>query len=143
MLHIRQVVCKACRDACPFVARYPCLCCLYEGSPPVFAWVVTVCLEMRGHGSSPQFLDWREYAVFVQQVHWGMRKHLVFECPELQCFREQWAHLFEGPETMQAFMWQADKVGVAKFINACLQKMNPSCEGQPSDQPGVAGRDVI
>ena len=25
----------------------------------------------------------------------------------------------------------------------CLQKMNPSFEGQPSDQPGVAGRDVI
>ena len=23
-----------------------------------------------------QFLDWREYAVFVQQVHWGMRNIL-------------------------------------------------------------------
>ncbi len=26
---------------------------------------------------------------------------------------------------------------------ACLQKMNPSFEGQTSDQPGVAGRDEI
>ena len=26
------------------------------------------------------------------------------------------------------------------FVNACLQMMNPSCEGQNSDQPGVAGR---
>ena len=72
----------------------------------------------------------------------GDEKHLVFECPELQCFRIQWAHLFQGPETMQAFMWQDDKIGVANFINACLQKMTP-CEGQTSDQPGVAGRDVI
>ena len=44
---------------------------------------------------------------------------------------------------MQAFMWQDDMIGVAKFVNTCLQKMNPSFEGQPSDQPGVVGRDVI
>ena len=72
----------------------------------------------------------------------GDEKHLVFECPELQCFREQWPHLFQGPQTMLAFMWQDDLIGVAKFVNACLRKMNPS-EGQASDQPGVAGRDVM
>ena len=73
----------------------------------------------------------------------GDERHLIFECPELLCFREQWSHLFEGPQTMQAFMWQEDLIGVAKFVTACLRKMNPSYEGQPSDQPGVAGRDVI
>ena len=72
----------------------------------------------------------------------GGEKHLVFECPELRCFREQWPHLFQGPQTMLAFMWQDDLIGVAKFVNAYLQKMNPS-EGQTSDQPGVAGRDVM
>ena len=72
----------------------------------------------------------------------GDEKHLVFECPEVQCFREQWPHLFQGPQTMLAFMWQDDLIGVAKFVNACLHKMNPS-EGQTSDQPGVAGRDVM
>ena len=36
-----------------------------------------------------------------------------------------------------------DLIGVAKFVTACLRKMNPSYEGQSSDQPGVAGRDVI
>ena len=50
--------------------------------------------------------------------------------------------LYEGPQTMLAFMWQDDLIGVAKFVNACLQKTNPS-EGQTSDQPGVAGRDVM
>ena len=40
-------------------------------------------------------------------------------------------------------MWQEDLIGVAKFINACFHKLNPSYEGQTSDQPGVAGRDVI
>ena len=46
------------------------------------------------------------------------------------------------PHIMLAFMWQDDLIGVAKFVNACLHKMNPS-EGQTSDQPGVAGRDVM
>ena len=103
----------------------------------------------------------------------GDEKHLISECAELQCLRTQWAHLFQGPQTMQAFMWQDDKIGVAKFVNACLQKMSrwkarreggrqtsgkfqtSKCrrlfeaglrrrrEGQTSDQPGVAGRDVI
>ncbi len=70
----------------------------------------------------------------------GDEKHLVFECPELECFRQQWSHLFQGPRTMQAFMWQDDKIGIARFISACLRKTR---EGQTSDQPGVAGRDVI
>ncbi len=73
----------------------------------------------------------------------GDERHLVFECPELLCFRQKWSHLFERPETMQEFMWQDDLIGVAKFINACLHRMDPSFEGQTSDQPGVAGRDVI
>ena len=70
----------------------------------------------------------------------GDEQHLVFECAELQCFREQWSHLFQGPQTMQGFLWQEDLIGVAKYINACLRK---TYEGQTSDQPGVAGRDVI
>ena len=44
---------------------------------------------------------------------------------------------------MQAFMWQDDLIGIAKLVNACSQTMDPSFEGQTSDQPGVAGRDVI
>jgi len=71
----------------------------------------------------------------------GDEKHLIFECPELQCLRGQWPHLFGGPQTMQAFMWQDDLIGVAKYVNACVLQMNP--QGQASDQPGVAGRDVI
>ena len=43
---------------------------------------------------------------------------------------------------MQAFMRQDDLIGVAKFVNTCLQKINPSLEGQKCDQPGVARRDA-
>ncbi len=68
-------------------------------------------------------------------------QHLTFECPELRCLRGQWPHPFEGPQTMQAFMWQDDLIGVAKYVNACVLQMNH--QGQASDQPGVAGRDVI
>jgi len=42
---------------------------------------------------------------------------------------------------MQAFMWQDDLIGVAKCVNACVLQMNP--QGQASEQPGVAGRDVL
>ena len=45
---------------------------------------------------------------------------------------------------MQAFIWQDNLIGVAsaKYANACLHKVN-LFEGQTSDQPGGAGRDVI
>ena len=53
----------------------------------------------------------------------GDEKHLVFECPELQCFREKWPQLFQGQQTTQAFMWQDDLIVVAKFVNACVRKI--------------------
>ena len=97
----------------------------------------------RGHGLGLRFPSLKESVSFVGLGTLGDERHLVFECPELLCFREQWSPLFEGPQTMQAFMRQEDLIGVAKFVTACLRKMNPSYEGQTSDQPGVAGRDVI
>ena len=42
---------------------------------------------------------------------------------------------------MQAFMWQDDLIEIAKYVNACVLRMNPQV--QASDQPSVAGRDVI
>ncbi len=63
---------------------------------------------------------------FGQAAQLTRSLHLpVFECPELLCFREQWSHLFEGPQTMQAFMWQEDLIGVARFINACSHEDQP------------------
>ena len=48
-------------------------------------------------------------------------RHIIFECPELQDSR---AHLFQGPKTMQAFMWQDDLIGIAMFVNMYLNKVN-------------------
>ena len=43
----------------------------------------------------------------------------------------------------QLYLFAADDlIGVAQFVNAYLHKMNPP-EGRASDQPGVAGRDVM
>ena len=49
---------------------------------------------------------------------------------------------------MKEFLWQDDLVSVAKFIHACIDKMfscvyGLSNDSQTSDQPDVAGRDVI
>ena len=43
--------------------------------------------------------------------------------------RAQWSHLFQGPKTMQAFMWPDDLIGVARFVNRCLNKVNPPLLG--------------
>ena len=40
--------------------------------------------------------------------------------------------------------FQRCKLGVAKFVNTCSRKMSPpELGGSASDQPGVAGRDVM
>ena len=53
----------------------------------------------------------------------GDERHMIFECPGLQDLRAQWSHLFQGPETMQAFMWHDNMIGFAKFVNMCLHKL--------------------
>ena len=37
-------------------------------------------------------------------------------------------------------LWQEHLIGVARYINACLQK---TYKGQTYDHPSVAGRDVV
>jgi len=54
----------------------------------------------------------------------GDEKYFIFESSELQCLKRHWPHLFEGPQTMLAFMWQDDLIGVAKYVNACVLRMN-------------------
>jgi len=66
----------------------------------------------------------------------------------MQGSHEKWASLFSGPDTVQEFMWQEDLVSVAKLINVCLDKAyvpaaGPSHDRQASDQPDVAGKDVL
>ena len=56
--------------------------------------------------------------------------------------------LFVSVCTMQQFLWQDDLISVAKFVCACLDKISLIATGlandsQTSDQPDVAGRDVI
>ena len=75
------------------------------------------------HGFGHEYLDWRGSANCVQHIHWVTRSTLSLSAHELQCFREKWSHLFQGQQTMQAFMWQDDLIVVAKFVNACMQKI--------------------
>ena len=75
-------------------------------------------------------------------------KHVVFQCSALQDLRDEYASLFSDACTMKEFLWQDDLVSVAKLFLACLDKIfscvaGLSNDGQTSDQPDVAGRDVI
>ena len=75
-------------------------------------------------------------------------KHVVFECPALQGLRNEFASLFLDVCTMKQPLWQDDSVSIAKFINACLDKMlfcatGLSNDSQASDQSDVARRDLI
>ena len=68
----------------------------------------------------------------------GDEKHLVFECPALQAVRDKYARLFHAVTTMRLFVWQDDLVGVAKFLDECLEIVytaGPLQGGQASNQP--------
>ena len=68
----------------------------------------------------------------------------MFECPHLQPIRDKYPSLFQCP-TMLQFSWQADLIGVTKFVSECLDVMlgaDSDDQSQTSDQPEVAGIDV-
>ena len=49
-------------------------------------------------------------------------RHLVFECPAMQCVRDRYPALFIPAEnTMQLFMWQRNLVGLAHDIKDCFE----------------------
>ena len=49
-------------------------------------------------------------------------RHLVLECPAMQCVRDWYPALFNPAKTtMQLFMWQRDIVGVAHYIMDCFE----------------------
>ena len=67
----------------------------------------------------------------------GDEKHLIFEFQScrisgsdgLICLRDR-----RQCNLLEAFMRQEDSIGIAKVDNACMNKMNPSLEGQAFDQ---------
>ncbi len=74
------------------------------------------------------------------------KRHLVFECQGLESTRRNYPGLFgQRASTMIQFMRQADLHGVAKFVTKCLGVYHSTDPdgGQASDQPQVAGGDVM
>ena len=51
-------------------------------------------------------------------------RHLVFECPAMQCVRDRYPALFSpATNTMQLFMWQRNTVGwhtLSRIVFRCL-----------------------
>ena len=69
----------------------------------------------------------------------GDERHLIFECPAMQCVRDKYAALF-APSicTMQQFMWQVDLTGVAHFVMDCFDMLDAPDDdnvSNPSNQP--------
>ena len=106
----------------------------------------TVSPRMKAPGT--ESLDMRGYVSSAILGSLCDEKHVIFECSALQGLRDEYASLISDVCTMKQFLWQDDLVSVAKFIHACLDKMFSCATGlsndsQASDQPDVAGRDVI
>ena len=60
-------------------------------------------------------------------------RHLVFECPAMQCVRDRYPALFSpAKNTMQLFMWQRDIVGVAHYIKDCFEVLG-ALDDAPDD----------
>ena len=80
-----------------------------------------------------------------QQGVLGDEKHLMYECPavHMHVLCGRYENLFQAPrlegDAMILFMWQNDIIGVARFTDACLQRVyttaEPPVEDQESDQP--------
>ena len=74
-----------------------------------------------------------------QQGVLGDEKHLVFKCPALQELRDKNKHLIKAPhgDAMILSIWQDDTIGVARFVDACLERVyisaGPPVEDQASD----------
>ena len=65
----------------------------------------------------------------------------MFECPALQELHDRYEKLFQAPQgdAMIFHMWQDDIIGVARFIDARLERVYTSAglpmRDQASDQP--------
>jgi hypothetical protein len=70
-------------------------------------------------------------------------QHLVFECPALQdlCDHDGNENQFQAPhcDAMSLLMWQDDIIGIARFIDVCLERVyisaGPPVGDQASDRP--------
>ena len=60
---------------------------------------------MKGHGLGPRSLDWTEYAVFVQQVCWGMRNILFLSAQSCSALG------YSGPISFRAHKQCKDSCG--------------------------------
>ena len=70
----------------------------------------------------------------------GDERHLLFECPAVQSFRDQSPALYGAAiQTMQQFMWQLDVASVALFVMDCSDDLDAV---STSNQPWAAGVDV-
>ena len=54
----------------------------------------------------------------------------MFECPAFQDLRDRYENLFQAPQgdAIILFMWQDDIIGVACFIDACLERLYISAQ---------------
>ena len=65
----------------------------------------------------------------------------MFECPALQDLRDRFENLLQAPEgdEMILYMWQDDIIVVARYIDACIERVytsaGPPVRDQASDQP--------
>ena len=85
--------------------------------------------------------------MMCQQGVLGDEKHLVFECPALQDLRNRNKNLFKVPhgDAMIMFMWQDDTIGVARFIDACLEIHQLALPWRTRHliSPRLSGKDVM
>lgn len=57
----------------------------------------------------------------------GDAKHLLLECPGMVVHKQTFAQLFPGgpmPLTIRAFLWQADRMGVSKYVLPCFKSLD-------------------
>ena len=88
----------------------------------------------------------KHISTLCQQCVLEDEKHIVFECPSL---RDRYENLFQAPpgDAVILFMWQDDIIGVARFIDVCLERVYTQLalprEARHLISPELAGNDVM
>ena len=104
---------------------------LLRQSPPLTASILRKFLQFRmgSHGLPGLTGGWagisRDARVCpLCQSHYPDEQHAMLECRALQTLRDEFGCLFQHPMSMRQFMWQPTTVRLAKYVVACMWKLN-------------------
>ena len=94
-------------------------------------WLQATCVVRKGyctckpeHDDNPQPRHASELAAFARYAEGAGLRGGLWELHTWQPLRDEFGCLFQHPMSMRQFMWQPNTVRLAKYVVACMRKLN-------------------